>query len=337
MREREKKKQEEEQDAAMERLKKEREQRKKKEEEDSLTLEQTKEQISELDKKLGKLKDEKHELFSRLKKVLHEEDNSKKKQQMREQSEMLSLQQQYPAPHHAAMFMTGIRGGSSKYLQPVNHVQPGLIQAGIKRSRSPSPPPQQPAIYAAYDGRREAKYAATGAPQKPAGSSFPVSQPNHAGHPAYQPAAYTSQAGSRGSSSAFTSYPSHYSHQKGLPEHYQGPGYSVQRQGYLSSPASAHSGSSLPLQQQLEHANQKSGFSEEKFKLQQHQQQLRGLAPGQVLSLQAGHPPSSTAQPKGSIITGYPVHTQAPTQQGAHSSPPGAPRQYTGTQPARYY
>ena len=36
--------------------------------------------------------------------------------------------------------------------------------------------------------------------------------------------------------------------------------------GYISS---SHSGTSLPLQQQLEHANQKSGFSEEKFKLQQ--------------------------------------------------------------------
>ena len=39
--------------------------------------------------------------------------------------------------------------------------------------------------------------------------------------------------------------------------------------GYHGSSAAGSAGSSLPLQQQLEHANQKSGFGEDKFKMQQ--------------------------------------------------------------------
>ena len=68
-------------------MKKEQELKKKKEEEDSLTLEQTKEQISQLERRFESLKQEKHELFSELKKVLHQEDESKKKQmrELREQ------------------------------------------------------------------------------------------------------------------------------------------------------------------------------------------------------------------------------------------------------------
>ncbi|XP_062610985.1 G protein pathway suppressor 2-like [Saccostrea cucullata] len=93
MKERERKKQAQEQDAIMmERLKKEEEMRKKKEQEDSLTLEQTKEQIAQLDKKMEELKTEKHELFSQLKKVLHQEDESRKKAQLKEQSELQIMQ-----------------------------------------------------------------------------------------------------------------------------------------------------------------------------------------------------------------------------------------------------
>ena len=36
--------------------------------------------------------------------------------------------------------------------------------------------------------------------------------------------------------------------------------------GYLQS---SHGNSQIPLQQQLEHANQKSGFTDDKFKMQQ--------------------------------------------------------------------
>ena len=79
--------------------------------------------------------------------------------------------------------------------------------------------------------------------------------------------------------SAFQTYPTHYAqHQKQIPEHYQA-GYPVNRvaqpgsmKGYINSP---HGASNLPLQQQLEHANQKSGFSEDKFKIQQVKVSIR--------------------------------------------------------------
>jgi hypothetical protein len=64
-------------------------------------------------------------------------------------------------------------------------------------------------------------------------------------------------------------------------------------------------GSSINLQQQLEHANKKSGFAEDKFKLQQ---QMRPMAP-----IQHGHHPASAPSPqqqKGGIVSGYPVRTQ---------------------------
>ena len=100
------------------------------------------------------------------------------------------------------------------------------------------------------------------------------SQPQQA--PPQQAASYTANQSPASkyaapSQSAFQSYPSHYAqHQKQIPEHYPA-GYPVTRvaqpgniKGYISSP---HGGSSL--QQQLEHANQKSGFSDDKFKMQQ--------------------------------------------------------------------
>lgn len=80
MRERERKKQEREAEVEEERLRKEREAR---EQEDVMTLGETKEQISNLEAKLALLKEEKHQLFLQLKKVLNEDDN-RRKQQLKE-------------------------------------------------------------------------------------------------------------------------------------------------------------------------------------------------------------------------------------------------------------
>lgn len=75
MRERARKKQEREQEVEEERLRKEREAR---EQQDVMTLGETREQISQLESKLTQLKEEKHQLFLQLKKVLNEDDNRRR-------------------------------------------------------------------------------------------------------------------------------------------------------------------------------------------------------------------------------------------------------------------
>nr|KAG5699789.1 hypothetical protein BaRGS_013509 [Batillaria attramentaria] len=88
MNERAKIKQEQEQDALIERIRKEREQRKKKEEEEALTLEQTKEQLAQLERKLEQLRQEKHQLFLQLKKVLNQEEETRRRAQIKEQRKL---------------------------------------------------------------------------------------------------------------------------------------------------------------------------------------------------------------------------------------------------------
>lgn len=75
IRERERKKQEREAEVEEERLRKEREAR---EQQDVMTLGETREQIQHLETKLQQLKEEKHQLFLQLKKVLNEDDNRRR-------------------------------------------------------------------------------------------------------------------------------------------------------------------------------------------------------------------------------------------------------------------
>lgn len=75
LRERQRKKQEREAEVEEERLRKEREAR---EQQDVMTLGETREQISQLETKLVQLKEEKHQLFLQLKKVLNEDDNRRR-------------------------------------------------------------------------------------------------------------------------------------------------------------------------------------------------------------------------------------------------------------------
>lgn len=75
LRERARKKQEREAEVEEERLRKEREAR---EQQDVMTLGETREQISQLETKLQLLKEEKHQLFLQLKKVLNEDDNRRR-------------------------------------------------------------------------------------------------------------------------------------------------------------------------------------------------------------------------------------------------------------------
>ncbi len=78
-----------------ERLRKEREAR---DRQDAMTLGETREQIQLLNTKLEELKNEKQQLFLRLKKVLNEDENRKKQQQQKD-SEMFAMQNIQQGPH----------------------------------------------------------------------------------------------------------------------------------------------------------------------------------------------------------------------------------------------
>ena len=128
-----------------ERLKRERESRKKQQ---ANNLEETKEQISMLEDKLSSLKEEKHQLFLTLKKVLNEDDVRRKK----ETSEMNALYPQsnsnvFPMSGHVASqhsssryIHPGVQQRQSLYMKPSS--QPPLSHStSIKRTRTPTPPP----------------------------------------------------------------------------------------------------------------------------------------------------------------------------------------------------
>ena len=149
IRERKRKQDEEGKAEEYERLKKEREHKKKQE---ANSLEETKDQISILEEKLSSLKEEKHQLFLTLKKVLNEDETRRRK----ETSEMNIL---YP-PQHSQMFpMTGHMAPNNPqltamymqpqarqpamYLKPHGHPQSLAPAQQIKRQRTPSPPRSQ--------------------------------------------------------------------------------------------------------------------------------------------------------------------------------------------------
>lgn len=288
VRERERKRQEEEMaDKIVERRKQEQEKLRKKREAESLTLEQTKEQINTLESKLVSLRAEKHDLFLQLKKVLNETESRRK--QIKEHEMRVTMNDyamnhpshhQYPplplgshmlqvqgAPLHGRPTMLGDKMYRAQ-------TPPGPPVQGIKRPRSPSPPivelyPQHSVQASHYP---PAAFAAAAA----AGSYRPR------GHPAYTSAqasssAFISQAQSAGAGyphrqqaslhSSFTSsgqsnpskyqareshYPSFtlpYSHE-GQGDHYP-PGF----QGY--PPTAQH------VQAGLEQSSKSSSFAEE--------------------------------------------------------------------------
>lgn len=152
IKERRRKQEEEGKAEEYERLKKEKEKKKMME---ATSLDETKKQISQLEEKLTALKEEKHQLFLTLKKVLNEDENRKRK----EISEHNSM---YGAAHGAPVFpLTGHVAQNNPQLaamylhpqsrQPAMYLKPhsGLPQAvgpgqSIKRQRTPSPSPPRP-------------------------------------------------------------------------------------------------------------------------------------------------------------------------------------------------
>ncbi|XP_013411353.1 G protein pathway suppressor 2 isoform X2 [Lingula anatina] len=363
MKQREKKKQEQEQETEQERLRKERESRKKKEEEDSLTLEQTKEQISQMESQLEALKQEKHELFSLLKKAIHE-DETRRRQQMKEQSESMIPLGSY---HHSAIPVSGhpsiftFPGGPMSAGRPTMYKpqQPTMISS-MKRPRSPSPPPVSMYTSSPYVTADPRKYAmANYAAPKPQHPQFTEQKP--AGYPPQGHMAYSSQSGHSfpappsttqgasnytssqpqvtnkfqanqspagkypGSQSAFSTYPSHYAHQQQKIGEYpaQHASYPIPRIG------AAHLGSPRG---QLQPTVEGSKSPKDQYKMMSS---MRGTG---VIQQQMQLPPQQPP-PRGSIMTGYPVRTQATTStyQPPASQPAGQPRYSYPGQPQRFF
>uniref|UniRef100_A0A1E1X4C7 Putative myosin class ii heavy chain n=1 Tax=Amblyomma aureolatum TaxID=187763 RepID=A0A1E1X4C7_9ACAR len=153
MRERERKKQEQEADEAIERLRREQELKRK---QDAMTLEEIKDQVTQSEKKLKELKDEKHQLFMQLKKVLHEDD-TRRRALDKEANEIAAAHaaaasQAYA--NHQALGIVGAGGqaqtmyiqslGRAPVLYKMTSPQPSNTirthSNSLKRPLSPSPP-----------------------------------------------------------------------------------------------------------------------------------------------------------------------------------------------------
>ncbi|XP_059052477.1 G protein pathway suppressor 2 [Achroia grisella] len=146
IRERQRKKEEYEAEVEEERLRKEKEAR---ERQDVMTLEETKEQIEQLEQKLKQLEKEKQQLFMQLKKVLNE-DEIRKRQQQKETNEMPmkmamgNLQiPMFSMPPSSGQGELAPQGRppplTSHLLNKQTIVRGGPMQTGVKRQRSPSP------------------------------------------------------------------------------------------------------------------------------------------------------------------------------------------------------
>lgn len=336
IRERQKKKQEQEADAEVERQRKERERQQK---QDVMTLGETREQISQLEVRLAQLKDEKHQLFLQLKKVLNEDDN-RRRQLVKESNEMMSmhgypavalsghpqifLQQNIPLATRTPIFKVAPSHGTQHTLLP-----PGAL----KRSRSPSPPPPnyhqsygyKPGSMAAYsqqkvdDGRRNHEYVRAVLWNK--NTQYAGSQPFYAPHGPQQVAAATTVSYSPSPAQTVYTYAG--------PQYAQPPPTAAapprddtakqpQHSVYMGQPRASlatlppHSQAYVtPLHQPLEHATQKQGFQS----AQEAAEKYYGTPtrPATHVPIHGGaipiqQPPQGAKT--GGITSGYPIRAQ---------------------------
>jgi len=178
MEERRRKQEEEGKAEEYERQKKERENKKMLE---ATSLGETKEQIAKLEEKLTSLKEEKHQLFLTLKKVLNEDETRRRK----ETSEMNILYPQHGAMANFPLSGHVAQNNVAMYLhpqsrQPAMYLKPHSLPAGqlppqaIKRQRTPSPP------------RTAAHYRGSGR----TGTSSVYGHPAASGAPIYSSSSY---------------------------------------------------------------------------------------------------------------------------------------------------
>jgi G protein pathway suppressor 2 len=280
IRERQNKKKKEEKNEEYERLKKERENKKKQE---ASSLEETKEQIGQLEQKLTNLKEEKHQFFLTLKKVLNEDDTRRRKETS-EMNNIMGYTQSTPI-----MPLAGHAQQHHMYLQPTTR-QPNLYLKGphivaslppappIKRQRSPSPP-RPPAVSSAY-------YRTTPLPTPGRMSSSVY------GHPSASASGAPIYAMSSG-----VHYPFPTSGAAAVRDE-------DRKQVYLSHPAAGR----FSIHQQIEQANQKTGFPTDRERAR------LGLPPAPAAHSQ---PVALTASRAGSITAGYPHREASAAYQAA--------------------
>uniref|UniRef100_UPI00358ECC9A G protein pathway suppressor 2 isoform X2 n=1 Tax=Myxine glutinosa TaxID=7769 RepID=UPI00358ECC9A len=359
MRERERKRQEEEEaDKIMEqKLKEEQQRRKKKEEEERMSLEETSEQplplsvpskprpavssslvldgfpraisplgqhknICKLEGKLASLQQEKHQLFLQLKKVLNEED--KRRAKIKEQNELAALSQQ---PYASSLQMHP----SSHLIVHGSHIATGRSH-GLLGDRPKSQlysPTAIPARAYASPGFPSAQADPSAFPTSQAGHAYSSSQAQRVFTQSQQTQAYSTanQPIRATASSAFQAFPPFVSHQQ--------PVYSVHGQ-FAPQPGAAYLSSSMPLQKQLEHANQQSGFSDTTPLHPLHAQSIH--AGQQLLQPAQLHVPLQASK---TAMVPYP-HQTRPTSPNAfphgtasqHTSPAPTTHQRTGFQQA---
>uniref|UniRef100_A0A8C4QSE7 G protein pathway suppressor 2 n=2 Tax=Eptatretus burgeri TaxID=7764 RepID=A0A8C4QSE7_EPTBU len=322
MRERERKRQEEEEaDKIMEqKLKEEQQRRKKKEEEERMSLEETSEQICKLEGKLASLQQEKHQLFLQLKKVLNEED--KRRAKIKEQNELAALSQQ---PYASSLQMHP----SSHLIVHGSHIATGRSH-GLLGDRPKSQlysPTAIPARAYASSGFPSAQADPSAFPTSQAGHAYSSSQTQRVFTQSQQTQAYptANQPIRAAASSAFQAFPPFVSHQQ--------PVYSVHGQ-FAPQPGTAYLSSSMPLQKQLEHANQQSGFSDTTPLHPLHAQSIH--AGQQLLQPTQLHVPLQASK---TAMVPYP-HQTRPTSPNAfphgtasqHTSPAPTTHQRTGFQ-----
>ncbi|XP_026865702.2 G protein pathway suppressor 2 [Electrophorus electricus] len=286
MRERERKRQEEEEvDKMMEQKMKEEEERKRtKEMEERMSLEETKEQVLKMEEKLQGLQEEKHQLFLQLKKVLHEEEKRRRKEQS-DITTLTSASYQPSIPLHSGQHLLSLQGS------PVSHGRPGglLAERGKQLFQTPGIPGRH------FSGQPG---FTPGSSEHGQFSGSPAVHEPYAQHPSgYGPAAtvpisFSGTSQIRGAS-AFQTMPY-------LP--HQPQSYAVH--GHFASPTGFIPSASIPLQKQLEHANQQSGFTDSGALRPIHAQALHvsatGLLPTPSMAVQistAKAPFPSSAQP----------------------------------------
>ncbi|KTG05974.1 hypothetical protein cypCar_00023489 [Cyprinus carpio] len=263
MKERERKRQEEEEvDKMMEQKLKEEEERKRtKEIEERMSLEETKEQVQKMGEKLQVLQEEKHQLFLQLKKVLHEEEKRRRKEQS-DITTLPSANYQPSLPLHSGQHLLCIQGS------PVGHNRAGAILGERSKQlfQTPVMPghhfPSQPGF--PPGSSEHGQFSSSTAVHE----SFAVTQAQH--HTSYAPAVSVpiSFAGTtqiRGAS-PFQSMPF-------LAQGYAVYSHFTTQPGFIPSP-------SIPLQKQLEHANQQSGFTDSGALRPIHPQALHVSATG---------------------------------------------------------
>jgi len=226
MKQREKKKQEQEADAAVERLRREQEMKRK---QHAMTLEEIREELAQLEKKLQDLRVEKHDMFLCLKRVLNEDDK-RRNEEDKEPSELLQIGHHYAnqnvpvgAPNLYMIGNSVVNRNAVMY--KVGNAPTPQQNGTLKRPRSPSPP--NSSYPQAYGYKTHVSAYGQNYPMHPAGQYTAQDQTKHLA------AAYHVQHMQQ--SGYVSSLPQQIEHPGAKPNNMQDEKYYIQQTGGIST------------------------------------------------------------------------------------------------------